>query len=348
MYHDNLTGVYEYRFYNRNPAHQYQNYVVSSRSVQASASCQQLEICSDTPSYTVGNVTYNRGYIMAKEDNKDCDYVWLPDYVTGGALNWIGSTWEGCGPRCTNLTIYQENSYDKTIPTSTLFRCNSTVHEVKGDSHEFTKLSEDDKKHLYGSDEFARIAAGAIAWSGWWPADYDDRQIRSYLRGSKWSPNKTVTVDDVQELLTRYTIGAIAAFDDHGTRHEVANQHAVPTQGQQLNVDWPYVAGLLGGICLIQLAALICLLSFGNKSVVRDESFLSMAMLLKPVVDRIPGKTGMNLSGDEIKNHPKLLWKRIRYDYREGKDGEPNQVDIFFQGRDNLEGRRSWTPGLYS
>lgn len=128
----------------------------------------------------------------------------------------------------------------------------------------------------------------------------------------------------------------------------MANQYAVPTQGQQLNVDWPYVLGLLGGICLIQFAALICLSAFGNKSVVRDESFMSMAMLLKPVMDRIPGKTGMNLSGDEIKNHRKLLWKRIRYDYREGKNGEPNQVDIFFQGRDDAESRRSWAPGVYN
>lgn len=222
------------------------------------------------------------------------------------------------------------------------------MHEVKGETPEFTNLSEEDKKYLYGSDEFARIAAGSIAWTGWWPSNYGDRQIKSYLRGSKWSPNRIVSVRDVENLLARYTIGAIAAFDDHGLRYEVANQHAVPTPGQQLNVDWAYVLGLLGGICFIQLAALICLLGFANKSVVRDESFLSMAMLLKPVMDRIPGKTGMNMSGEEIQNHPKLLWKKIRYDYREGKNGEPNQVDIFFQGKDELESRRSWTPGLYN
>jgi hypothetical protein len=72
-----------------------------------------------------------------------------------------------------------------------------------------------------------------------------------------------------------------------------------------------------------------------------------MAMLLMPVVDRI-GATGMNMSGDEIKNHAKLKWKKIRYDYREGKNGEPNQVDIFFEGKDQKESRRSWAPGSYS
>ncbi|KAJ4353267.1 uncharacterized protein N0V89_004994 [Didymosphaeria variabile] len=348
LYHDNGTNVYEYRFYNRNPAHQFQNYIVSGRKIRATASCKMLDI-QGTPQWTDNGNDTDYQYIMGKEDGKDWDMYWLPEYTNGGCLNWIGSTWEGCGPRCTNLTIYQEATSDNSnISKSSLFLCNSTVSEVEGDSPEFQNLSDEDKKHLHGTDEFARIAAGSIAWTGWFPADYSDRQIRSYLRGSKWSPNKTVTAGDVEELLARYTIGSIAAFDDHGLRYEVANQNAVPTQGQQLNVDWPYILGLLGGICLIQFAALICLLAFGNKSVVRDESFMSMAMLLKPVMDRIPGKTGMNMSGEEIKNHPKLLWKRIRYDYREGKTGEPNQVDIFFQGRDDAESRRSWAPGVYS
>ena len=73
----------------------------------------------------------------------------------------------------------------------------------------------------------------------------------------------------------------------------------------------------------------------------------SMAMLLSPVVSRI-GRAGMNLSGEEIKEHPKLKWKKIRYDYREGRDGEPNQVDIFFEGRDKKEVRKSWAAGSYS
>jgi hypothetical protein len=118
-------------------------------------------------------------------------------------------------------------------------------------------------------------------------------------------------------------------------------------QGQQLKVDWPWVLALLGGICVLQLAGLMALLVFANKTIIRDASYFSMAMLLRPVVNRI-GREGMNMTGEEIKRHPKLMFKRIRYDYREGKDGEPNQVDIFFEGKDMKESRKSWTPGLYS
>jgi hypothetical protein len=37
-------GYYEYRFYNRDPQHEYTNYIVSKRSVQAKASCQRLDL----------------------------------------------------------------------------------------------------------------------------------------------------------------------------------------------------------------------------------------------------------------------------------------------------------------
>lgn len=201
--------------------------------------------------------------------------------------------------------------------------------------------------HIYGNDDFARIAAGSMAWTGYELNNWDDQQWRSYLRGSKWSPYKMLKKEDIEDLLARFTIGAVAAFDDHGIRYNLTDQPVRPIQGSQLQVDWSYVLSLLGSICFIQFAALCCLLSFGNKSVIRDESFFSLAMLLSPVVNRI-GKMGMNLSGDEIKMHPKLLWKRIRYDYREGKNGEPNVVDIFIQGKDTAEVRRSWAPGVYS
>jgi hypothetical protein len=53
-------GFYEYRFLNRNPDHLYTNYLVSSRKVQARASCVQLETqgeyVDDTPMYVVGRV----------------------------------------------------------------------------------------------------------------------------------------------------------------------------------------------------------------------------------------------------------------------------------------------------
>ena len=336
-------GFYEYRFYNRNPDHQFTNYLVSSRSVRASATCTQLETkgeyVSDPPSGPM--------YVEGKLPGSDEWIKYSLPQVTVGSLSWIGSVYEYCGPRCTNFTVFQDSD-SEDIKHNSLFLCNSTLEPITSSgTSEFENLGKQDMQAIYGTDEFARIASGSMAWTGYVLNDWYSRSTRSYLRGSKWSPYRIISKDEVEDLLSRYTIGAIAAFDDHGIRYTVVNQRTRPTQGQQLTVDWAWVLGLLGGILIVQGAALIFLLAFANKSIVRDESFFSLAMLLRPVVNKI-GREGMNMSGEEIKNHPKLKWKRIRYDYREGKDGEPNLVDIFFEGRDQKESRRSWAGGLYS
>ncbi|KAF2189449.1 hypothetical protein K469DRAFT_658287 [Zopfia rhizophila CBS 207.26] len=331
-------GYWEYRFLNRNPDRPYTNYFVSDRTVQASASCTQLETSGDLEEVD------GRLYANGSFDGRDWDLYAVPQYVHG-SISWVAARAAYCGPRCTNLTVYQASD-STNIKHSSLFLCNSTLAEVQAKAGDL-KLRNVDNEHVYSTDGFARIAAGAIAWTGYTMTRRTERQTRVYLSGLQWSPYRIVNGTDIEDLIARFSISAIAAFDDHGVTWDLPDQSTCPVQGQQLTVDWSWVLGILAGIFIIQLGALIALLSFANKSIIRDESFFSMAMLLSPVVNRI-GREGMNLSGEEIKRHPKLRWRRIRYDYREGKEGEPNQVDIFWQGRDMAEARRSWANGVYS
>ncbi|KAJ4323072.1 hypothetical protein N0V94_002096 [Neodidymelliopsis sp. IMI 364377] len=334
------NNSYEYRFFNRNPNSQYSDYLLSSRNVSAEASCHEVDLRSgeikDTGEYF---------YLEGKDGYKHV----IPQHAAG-ALTWIASVNESCGARCTNFTVLQE-AWEPTVNKTSLFLCNSTVSEVKSarSHHDITNLDGPDSKAVFGTDEFLRTASGAMGWTGIVNGGWSDLQFRTYTQGSRWSPASNVNVSAVEDMLMRFTIGAIAAFDDHGIRHNVTKQHVVPTKGQQLDVDWSYMLSILGGICGIQFAALCCLLLFANRTIVRDESFFSIAMLLSPVVGRIGREGGgMNMSGDEIKQHRKLMWKKIRYDYREGQDGEPHKVDIFFEGKDSRESRKSWAAGAYS
>jgi hypothetical protein len=340
---------YSYRFYNRDSARQYTNYLASSRNVTAMTTCEQLEVKGNGRVIDTDQEVEEFGsmYIEAREPGKDWDKYKVPEQASG-SITWIASVEAYCGPRCTNFTVLQYG-FNKRFNTTSLFLCNSTLTNVT-EAHGNTDIilhGEVDTAAVYGNDDFARIAAGAIGWTGIPWNNWTDRQTRSYAQGSKWSPAKVVSKKEVEDMLMRFTIGAVGAFDDHGIRYNVTNQRVVPTQGQQLDVDWSYIFSILGGICGIQFMALILLVIFANRSIVRDDSFFSMAMLLTPVVNRI-GQTGMNMSGDEIKDHPKLKWRKIRYDYREGKNGEPNQVDIFFEGKDQKEGRKSWAAGSYT
>lgn len=344
----NGTGVWEYRFFNRDPSHQYTNYVLSERKVQAITKCEQLEVHGEVVTNGTEVDDFGSMFIEAKVPGaKEWTRHQLPE-VAPGAITWIASVWENCGPRCTNFTVLQDSD-NSTIKDPGVFLCNSTLSEISkaNGKDDITTHSDEDKLAAYGTDEFARIATGAIGFTGIAWNNWDDRQARSYSQGSKWSPAKVVKTKDVEDMLMRFTAGAVAAFDDHGIRYNMTNQRTRPTPGQRLDVDWMWIFIILGGICGIQLIALILLVIFANRTIVRDESFFSMAMLLSPVVAKI-GRAGMNLTGDEIKDHPKLKWKKIRYDYREGKNGEPNQVDIFFEGKDQKEGRKSWAAGSYS
>lgn len=341
------NGFWEYRFLNRDPAHQYTNYVVSGRKIQAITTCETLEVRGGVVDDDEKIKEFGSMYIEGKPTKGEWTKYEIPEQ-SGGAVTWIASVNAHCGPRCTNFTVLQDKD-DDLVKIPGLFLCNSTLTEVTKtvSKYDITPLKKEDEDAIYSSDDFARVAAGAIGWTGIAWNNWTEKQTRSYSQGSKWSPKKIVTNDDVEKILMRFTVGAIAAFDDHGIRYEVENQNTRPLQGQQLDVDWFWILIILCGICGIQLLALVLLVVFANRTIVRDESFLSMAMLLSPVVARI-GRSGMNLSGDEIKEHPKLKWKKIRYDYREGKNGDPNQVDIFFEGRDQKEGRKSWAAGSYS
>jgi hypothetical protein len=336
LYRDNDAWIY--RFFNRAPIRS------SSRNITVRATCSQLELLNDT----VHDVGDDPLYLLAREPGTE-EYIkyFMPETALGEVI-WVASVDEFCGPRCTNFTVLQL-PYGNSVKTASMYLCNNTLEKVTSPNAEDIKPhTSADEAAIYGSDEFARIAAGAIAWTGIpWNRWYD-RQTRYYGQGSTWSPSRDVSKQDVEEMLMRFSIGAVAAFDDHGIRYNLTDQTVVPSPGQQLDVDWPYIFAILGGICFMQFIALCLLGLFANRTIVRDESFFSMAMLLNPVVSRIGGEAAMVMSGDEIKESKALRFKKIKYDYHEGGKGEPNRVAIFFQGKDHRESRGSWAAGSYS
>lgn len=357
IYYDKARDVWEYRFFYRNPVLPYGEYLISNRSVQANASCEQMEV--------QGTVDWNKteSDYYTIESRHPGEKQWTSYLVyewTSYGTSWSASSYESCGPRCTSLMVlHVPGSISRNSTHPSLWFCNNTVSEITRPELEQGLTINDNDEKVYGTDDFARIAAGAIAWTGNnrpSSASIDDNvfmsegvQSRTYFQNTTWGPGADATTEDIERLLMRCTTGAIAAFDDHGVRHDIKiNDLVCPKNSQQLNVDWPYILSILGGICAIQLAALICLIVFANRAIIRDESFLSTAMLLRPVVDTIkdePGATAMN--GRDIRDHPKLRYRRIRYGYKENADGEPHEIAVFFQGRDPSEIPAKWASGRY-
>jgi hypothetical protein len=352
------NGSASYMFLNRDPTHRHTNYIISSRKISVVARCEQLELFdngrvvnedSDKDAFE----DFGSMYIKARGAGQEEWGKYAIPELASGSITWTASNFEYCGPRCTNFTVLQYGD-DSYVKHTSLFLCNNTVGEVSNaiTAADVMARSKSDEAAIYGTDSFWRIAAGAIGWTGENWNGWTDRQSRTFRKGTKWSPARAVSKQEVENILMRFSIGAITAFDDHGISYN-ATRYPGETSGQLLAIEWSYMLGILSIICAMQLAALVVLVIFSNRAMIRDDSFFSMAMLLNPVVQKLDrrgltDKRGMAMSGEEIKEHSKLRFKKIRYDYREGGVGQPNQVDLFFEGMDRKEGKKNWVDGSYS
>lgn len=147
-------------------------YDTSKRWVSTNASCVELKI-------------YQGGYVPS--DGSDDTLVYTDEQgqnrtIIVSGQTTLTSTYIGdsspaaCGPRCSHILILDTASFDNdTTSTVTphLFGCNSTVSEVHNS----------DLCPTVGDctliDEYAKILAGAIGWSGTWYSDGSTLQFVS-------------------------------------------------------------------------------------------------------------------------------------------------------------------------
>ncbi|KAF3049909.1 hypothetical protein E8E11_007305 [Didymella keratinophila] len=345
---------FEYRFYYRNPDRPYSDYLQSNRSVTAKATCKEYEIRSMVWGQPDPKQPWT-WYADAKLPNEGYTNVSLP-FRGYGMVTWQALVNSTCGARCSQLIVFQKNGTGSSdtdlarkIPKDSLWTCENTVSNIStihaGASHPGISTTD---TAIFGTDTFAELAAGAIAWSGITEGGWTDRQWQLFTLGSPWSPKHALNTKEVQDTIMRYSIGAIAAFDDHGIRHNITiNNETCDDKSQALKVTWKYIWIILGAIAAIQFSALCYLLLRANRSIVRDSSYFSVAMLLRPVlelIDDVPGR--MAMTGSEIKTHPNLRGKMILYDYNEKKDGT-KQVTIRVEGKSSGHMKKRWPSGDY-
>lgn len=346
-------GNFEYRFYYRNPERLYSDYLQSNRSIKAEATCKEYEI-RNIVSFGIADPKFPKStYAIANLPNGEITNVSIP-FHGSGMVTWQSFIDNTCGARCTQLIVFQGKGKNgseeaKIIDRDSLWACESTVKNIStsgvGASHPGISTTD---TAIYGTNTFAKLAAGAIGWTGISEGGWTDRQWRLYTQDPPWSPKRVLSTHEVEEMIMRFSIGAIAAFDDHGTRHNITiNNKTCDEKSQALKVTWKYIWIILGAIGVIQFSALCYLLIRANRSIVRDSSYFSVAMLLRPileVIDDVPGR--MAMTGTEIKNHPKLRDRNIRYDYKE-KPNKTKQVTVYFEDEFKGHMKKRWPSGDY-
>jgi hypothetical protein len=268
--------------------------IVSRRSLITNATCTSYEVVKggysgfDDPA----NVTNEVTWINAAGEEQ----IWTIDPTSIGGTTWMAFVGPAghCGPRCAYVYALQAAD-NETVAKPRFWECLNQVSHV-------TNVD------LYGSpdifdmpDEQAYIMGGAIGYSGInldVGVDGSFMQYRAYPRGTLWSPSGKVSELDMARILMEFSAGAIAALDFTGGRFNTTDQQQ-PIAAQIVNVEWKWAAIVLGVIPLTQGIVLILVVTWANKAVIKDTSFLATARLLRPIVEGL-GDRGCLLTGDEI------------------------------------------------
>jgi hypothetical protein len=326
-------GYWEYPFGDLNPDDPSVN-IVSGRSIQSTAVCASFNVINGG----LGNQTY----ITVANRDEGTFQIYI-DQTSPGATTYMSDTANHCGPRCTRVQAFQaQQAYDGglfgiNVPDATFWECNSTISNVLA-----APDVDDTQENLDLLDEQARIAAGAIGWSGFF-YENDTREYQLYSTSSPWSLPFTPDEASMALLISKFAIGVIASMDDHGPRINITGQQ--PSTALVLTVKWKWAASLLGVIPFLQFCSLLIVTAFANKVIIKDDTHLSMARLLRPVVDRL-GDHGCMLTGKEISRE--LNMKAI-YGYREPKPGsDVYHLDVLTE-EDTvpLRSRRAFEEGVY-
>lgn len=274
--------------------------LISHRNISVMATCKELELL-DGGNGTDTFITY----LNESGEPTTLDVV----RVGPGAMTYIGVLNSTCGPRCTEVMALQSTD-GQAITMPKFFKCNNTVSTVSAIEQYLYDGQTPDIFQM--PDAQAKILAGAIGWSGFNYTPGDLYQYARYNTESWWSPDVSADVGLVSRRIMEFSIEAIAAIDYNGPRRNVTGWYPIPAQ--VVSVQWRWAATLLGLVPLLQLLALICVIATANSAIIRDDSPLSTARLLRPIVEKL-GDRGCLLTGEDIADH--LSDMRVKYGWRE-------------------------------
>jgi len=227
-----------------------------------------------------------------------------------------------CGPRCGMTYVYRfirpEDVVDPNAPYpfGDFFNCSTTVSAVHGAII---------PQHMM-SDQLARNAAAAIGSSSTWRfAENYMFQSTTYNQASpwdNWKGRKGAEASSIAEYhVGRFAAGSLAILDASNPKIEMPGMR--PEEGVVLDVKWRYVWISWGLLLGTQLLVGIVTVIKGNAVFCKDDSFLSTARLLQPLVSRL-GINGSSADGAEIA----ALFGNTHMRYGVRREAGVNRLDI--------------------
>ncbi|KAH8685888.1 hypothetical protein BGZ60DRAFT_543059 [Tricladium varicosporioides] len=236
-----------------------------------------------------------------------------------------------CGSGCGVVNAYEVNEQH-----AYLYKCNISVGTVIGGLI---------PEHEVG-ETFRDISSKAIALQGFGinVDNTSSMQYQVYPHESAFGTPANGSTTSIGKLIGRFAIGVIAVSSIYptATLHVVTDNH--PCVGNILVVEsWWIIWFTMGLLAVVPGLVIFSFSIWANRVIVRDESPLAMAMLLKPILDHLNNNTAAD-SEKICERLDKVLGGQclVRYTVKQKGVGQPFQLAF-----NNSERVRAFPEGYY-
>ncbi|KAH9204572.1 hypothetical protein DL95DRAFT_319204 [Leptodontidium sp. 2 PMI_412] len=255
----------------------YQIAIFTNRTINSTWSCKSYIVLDG------GNGSSHDVQILLNT-NKSTTSKYVP--ITAGldqATFMTDPDKNDCGSGCSTVEVFESSATQ-----AWWYTCNITISNTTNAMR---------PEHFVGQS-LAKMAASAIALQGYRISGQNTTtQYQYYPAASNYGYPASGNSDAMGRVIGYFAIGAVAAAIRNNPNLAVPGNE--PGQGVALSVDWVYVhlilIFMLGGQIFLFIVS--CLVS--NMVVVKDDSPISVARLLRPIVERL-GNAGGAASGKKI------------------------------------------------
>lgn len=294
----------------------------TNRKINSTYSCLSFPVIGGGNG-TVGNLT------VLKNSNEDSFNVFLPIVPGLDTTTYFTNPVSRCGDGCSIV-----EAFEASHNTSWYYQCNITVGTV---------VNAMIPEHEVGLN-LREMASGGIALQGYGPNSHlpESKQFQVYPSASPYGVPQKGDTDNMGRNIALFAIGVVSMAALY-TSHTVNVTGLQPHIGHELKVNhWNLIWIIMGLIVGVQGAAFVLTAFWANRVVVKDESALATARLLRPVLGRL-GDEGTTMNGKKICNVLDAGEER-RYIYTvpKGSD-EPYRVELGDWPR-----CRSFPEGIYN
>jgi hypothetical protein len=215
-------------------------------------------------------------------------YTLQPNSTTYWIVPAEDGTDKGCGDRCARVYAIENDGQ-----SGYSYSCNVTVGNVTNITRWPQQLP----------DSLARMAGMSIALTGYsYGKSSDAGQQQAYDHEFLYGTYLDGNTSDMAWLLRTFALSTVVSADYYNPFVQDGIPGELPNQGVRLTLDHPeFILAILGGIGGFHFLLFILAAYFANKAIVTDDSYLAIALLFQPVVEKLRGH-GSLLKGKQICN----------------------------------------------